>query len=167
MINTNPTVESIAKVLSSMGECEKARKYYEMTLQNIPSNDVFESDLALVYSETGRVHLSLKEYDQSLMYLEMALDTNNRSPYVTKKSLIARNYYDIGVVLYEKGTDDDKALEAFRNALNIYDKLLSTSPEILAKLHDNIAMIHCRRKKWNQAMQTYTKSCQYRFGEKH
>ncbi|CAF4706048.1 unnamed protein product, partial [Rotaria sp. Silwood2] len=40
MINTYPTVESIAKVLSSMGECEKARKYFEMTLQKIPSNDV-------------------------------------------------------------------------------------------------------------------------------
>jgi hypothetical protein len=69
-----------------------------------------------------------------------------KSPYLTKKSLIARNYFDIGLVSYDKHTSDEEALEAFRKATPIYDKILPIDRETLAQLHDNMAKVYCRQK---------------------
>ncbi|CAF3389536.1 unnamed protein product [Rotaria socialis] len=287
-ISPNPTVESIAAILSTMGECQKAQKYYEMALKNIPSNDVsniarittcigdcekdsnlalkaytdalqleqqssnqssiaiahlyerigvtnfklfnyedalgfhkkaleiyhneslspeescfalayynigrvynklddkqsaldnleksieifskssllVEPNLALIYNELSSVHLSLKNYDISLVYLEIALDINMKSPYLTKKLSIARNYFDIGLVLYEKRTADEKSLETLQKAAESYGKILPIDRETLAQIHDNMAMIYCRQREWIRAIQAYAKSCEYRFGHK-
>jgi len=89
-----------------------------------------------------------------------------KSPYLTKKSLIAWNYFDIGLFSYDKHTSDEEALEAFRKATPIYDKILPIDRETLAQLHDNMFMVYCRQKQWILAAQTYAKSCEYRFGSR-
>ncbi|CAF4739542.1 unnamed protein product, partial [Rotaria sp. Silwood2] len=161
------TYYNIGRVHDKLDDKQNAVKYLRKSIDLFLESSLSEkSDSAIVYSELGRIYSSLKDYDKSLQYLKEALDINNKSPYLTKKSLIARNYYDIGVVLYEKNTEDEKALEAFQNAITIYGKISPIDREMLAKLHDNMAMIYCREKKWIRACQAYTKSCEYRFGDK-
>ncbi|CAF4740023.1 unnamed protein product, partial [Rotaria sp. Silwood2] len=95
-ISARPTVGSIADVLRNMGECQKAQKYYEIALKNIPSNDI--NNIARITTYIGDCktedHLALNKYMDALNKLEEQSPELNRI-------FVAQLYDKIGVVNFK------------------------------------------------------------------
>ena len=152
--STSNPWESLAKLLLTMGEFDKAQQIYENILEQTSLNDY--EQLAFIYHQLGCVHNEKKDLDQALEYFRESLYT--KSHYLYEKYYdpeLADTYSNIGSIYHVQGKLDD-ALIYFQNALQTN----TNDQRILASLYNNIGMVLKRQGHFHNAIKHFEKSLQ-------
>ena len=100
---------TLGNFLRNMGKHDKAAAYYEILLEQLPSD---HAEIPKVFNGIGKVKEDLGEYDMAIEVYEKARDMLISNP---TDSLLASTYYKIGDC-YRRGGHIEKALENYDKA---------------------------------------------------
>ncbi|CAM4837065.1 unnamed protein product [Rotaria magnacalcarata] len=151
------SVFSFGILLFKMGEYDKAEKYYNHLLTELPPDD---KDLGPCYHNMGMIANHKGNYDLSLKWFKKALELYNQ----TRKSddpAIATTCNSIGEVYFRKGNRKD-ALESFKKALDIRKKAFGEENIQVAMCYHNMGNAYQEEKNFQQAFECHQKSLMIR-----
>jgi tetratricopeptide (TPR) repeat protein len=147
--SSNPW-ESLAKLLLTMGQFDKAEQIYENILEKTSSND--NEQLAYIYHQLGCVHNEKNNLDQAFQYFQQSLDIKAKYlPEEYNDPQLADTYSNLGSIYHAQGKLDD-ALDYFNRALQTKDQ------RILASIYNNIGMVLKRQEQFSNALEYFEKS---------
>ncbi|CAM4840682.1 unnamed protein product, partial [Rotaria magnacalcarata] len=146
--------ESLAKLMLTMREFDKAQEIYENILEKTSSND--KEQLAFIYHQLGCVHNEKQNLNQSLEYFKLSLDIKaNYLPGNYNDPQLADTYSNIGSI-YHAQANLDNALLYFQDALNTN----SNDQRVLASIYNNIGVVLKRQGYFHNALKHFQKSLQ-------
>ncbi|CAF1149327.1 unnamed protein product, partial [Didymodactylos carnosus] len=138
----NDPLPSISNDLHTMGDILLALNNIDSALTHYIKayqirNKIFPNNhpaLAISFNAIGNTCISKGEYLKALEYFEKALKVQlNSTLPCDKHPQIGKTWSNIGVVYSVIDNDDQRALECFEKAINIYSKSLpSTHPEFIS-----------------------------------
>ncbi len=158
--DTGSSIFSFGILLFKMGEYDKAEKYYNHLISELPPD---HEDLAPCYHNLGIIANHKGNYDSSLQWFNKSLDIYNR----TRKPddpVIAVGYNSIGEVYLRKG-NRTCALESFNKALAIRKKAFGEEHLQVAMCYHNMGNAYQEEKNLQQAFECHQKSFMIR--QKH
>jgi CHAT domain-containing protein/Tfp pilus assembly protein PilF len=101
--------------------------------------------LGLVYMNTGK-------YNQAEEQMLHALELRKANPGIYRE-LIAASYNDLGLVYSQ--SDDDKAIQSYNLALNLYKEIHGEFHPKIAIVNTNLAIIYRKLGKYNEAIANF------------
>ncbi|CAF1037181.1 unnamed protein product [Didymodactylos carnosus] len=152
-IGQTPTVVTLADHLWSMGEYDKAERFYLMLLTHLSDNHEL---MPFVHHGLGLVHLDKGNYSSALSYLNKGLKLRllTLSP---NHSDIAQSYNDIAEVYRSEG-DYEEALNLHQKALDIRQTASATNQSDLVETYNNMGLLHDFREELSDALNNYSKA---------
>jgi tetratricopeptide (TPR) repeat protein len=145
------TLNSFATVLYEMNKLDLANKFFRRQNRELPLDDTFNR--ARCYHNIGVVAFKQKHFDESLKWLEKALNMFKSSP----NPKIAATYLCIGNV-YQGKKHFDRALEFYRPALEVSLKDYGEQHYIVAHCYQNMANVYYVQKHFEEARELYMKA---------
>jgi tetratricopeptide (TPR) repeat protein len=106
--------------------------------------------------ELGNIYRHLGEYSKALLWLEKAININEKVLGL-EHPLTATSHNNIGLVYQAKG-EYDKALEYHKKALAIYEKVLDLEHPSIAISYNNIAAVYQVKGEYDKALEYYKKA---------
>jgi tetratricopeptide (TPR) repeat protein len=151
--SSNPW-ESLAKLLLTMGQFDKAEQIYENILAKTSPND--NQQLAYIYHQLGCVQNEKNNLDHALEYFQQSLNIKAKDlPEGYEDPQLADTYSNIGSIYHTQGKLDE-ALDYFNHALQTNTK----DQRILASIYNNIGMVFKRQGQFYNALEYFEKSLQ-------
>jgi len=176
LIELSPTIEhhfNYASLLYSLNDFEKARRHYEMALQELrelsrQNPEAYRSDLARTLNNLGNLLSSTNELKQAQTCYEIVLqgllELSKQNP-EAYKSEVAMTLNNLGTLLCNIG-ELKQARVCYGMALQIYRELAGQNPEAhkpnLAMTLNNLGNLLSEIKEYNQAQACYIKALQIR-----
>ncbi|CAF1069823.1 unnamed protein product [Didymodactylos carnosus] len=143
-----PTLLTLGNFLSEIKDYNKADKYYEILLKELPKN---HKDIGAIYNNRGCLQCEKGAYDLAEYYFNCAI----KSISAEYPSSIPIAQSNIEVVRCEGTFIFESSCDVLQNTVDLITKSLSSNDRSLGKLYNNIGYIHYKRGQNEVAMKNY------------
>jgi tetratricopeptide (TPR) repeat protein len=151
-INEENPIQSLGSVLVSMGQYDKAEKYFHMILEdghlNFLENELnFYNSMGLLEYKRGNYLLGLDYFHKAYLYVTLTKNKKN----------LAITYLNLGTVYFALDEFDD-AIEHFEEAIKLQSELSIVEDLQWAYAYSSLAMAWNRQANYEKAMGYFEKS---------
>ncbi|CAF3746194.1 unnamed protein product [Rotaria sp. Silwood1] len=154
------SIFSFGILLFKMGQYDKAQKYYNHLLNELPRD---HPDLAPCYHNLGMIANNNGNYDEGLKWFNKALEIYTRT-HKFDDPILAVEHNSIGEIHVRKG-NNASALESFNKALIIRKKVFGEDHLETAMSYHNMGNAYQAEKKLQEAFECHQKALAIR--QKH
>ncbi|UJR18521.1 hypothetical protein I4U23_005427 [Adineta vaga] len=151
IISTSP-LGSLAKLMITMGQYDKAEKYHLMLLEDSTNIEDFQT-LSIIYNNLGYIHYEMNREEKAIEYYENALEIKVKQLFENDSSL-ASTYNNLANV-YRRQGKYDKALSYYHKAIII--DLNGTNPKLnqIANRYNNIGLVYREQQRYHEALDMF------------
>ncbi|CAF2225622.1 unnamed protein product [Rotaria magnacalcarata] len=152
-----PVEVRFGRLLTDMGQNEKAIRYFQKLLIENPA-----IDLPLVYFNFGRIYHLTGDYENSLRSYEISRKMIEEQQETSSQQILSGSVFNnIGSVFYKK-KEYDQALFYFKKGYQLRLKILGISHRDTAQSLNNMGNVYFDTRKYISALYYYEKSFEIR-----
>ncbi|CAF0964311.1 unnamed protein product [Didymodactylos carnosus] len=174
-----PTLLTLGNFLSEIKDYNKADKYYEILLKELPKN---HKDIGAIYSNRGCLQCEKGAYDLAEHYFNCAIESIsaecpssiliaqcnievNTVDLITKSlssndRSLGKLYNNIGYIHYKRG-QNEVAMKNYQQAINILLQPTNRNPADLSAVYNNIGVIYFKAKRYDDALKSFQSAIEY------